>query len=518
MPNRSPDILFQLIHALEKSEKRNFKLYVTRSSSNHDLKIIQLFDAIDKLQHYDEVLLLKKLSSIQKPQIANLKAHLYKQILASLRLLKSTDSIDMQLHEQLDYSRILYNKGLYIQSLKMLEKVKEVAKAYDQHSFLIQAISLEKKIETLHITRSMQNRADVLSEEATQVNEKRRNITRLSNLAMLLYSWYIKNGHARNEADEALLNDFFYTALDKAKGKTLSFYEKMYIYQSYAWSAFIRQDFLMYYRYTQKWVNLFEDEPKMIEVEAGHYIKGIHNLLNANFDLKNYRRYDEILNQFEAFSKSDIAAQNENIRLQTFVYLNSAKLNRHLSIGSFKEGLAMVPVLDLQLMQYELFLDPHRVLVFNYKIATLYFGAGNYEVCIDYLRKIINDNLGLRNDLQCYARLLHLIAHYELGNIEIIESLIKSVYRFMAKMQNLTVVEEEMFKFLKHSFYISPRRLQPEFLVFLNKIKHLETSRFETRAYAYLDIISWVESKVHDKPVAEIIHEKYNKSKRRSSV
>ena len=88
----------------------------------------------------------------------------------------------------------------------------------------------------------------------------------------------------------------------------------------------------------------------------------------------------------------------------------------------------------------------------------------------------------------------------------------------MAKMQNLTVVEEEMFKFLKHSFYISPRRLQPEFLVFLNKIKHLETSRFETRAYAYLDIISWVESKVHDKPVAEIIHEKYKKSKRRSSV
>ena len=37
------------------------------------------------------------------------------------------------------------------------------------------------------------------------------------------------------------------------------------------------------------------------------------------------------------------------------------------------------------------------------------------------------------NDLQCYARLLHLMAHYELGNFEIMESLIKSVYRFMAK-------------------------------------------------------------------------------------
>ncbi len=515
MPIKQTDILFQLVHSLTKAEKRNFKLYVTRSSSNHDLKIIQLFDALDKLAGYDEVILLKKLSTIQKPQLANLKAHLYKQILASLRLLRSTDSIDMQLHEQLDYSRILYNKGLYMQSLKLLERVKETAKDYDQHSFLIQAISLEKKIETLHITRSMQNRAEELSAQATQVNEKRRNITRLSNLAMQLYSWYVKNGHARNEEDERSLNDFLQKALQKAKGKKLSFYEKMYIYQSYSWSAFIRQDFVMYYRYAQRWVDLFDAEPKMIDVETGHYIKGIHNLLNANFDLKNYRKYDQVLKKFEHFSQEPAAMQNENIRLHIFVYLNSARLNRHLGMGTFKEGKKMVPDLLARLKEYELFMDPHRVLVFNYKIATIYFGSGDYDVCIDYLRKIINDNPGLRNDLQCYARLLHLLAHFELGNTEIMDSLIKSVYRFMAKMQNLTVVEEEMFKFLRHSFYLSSKKLKPAFEDFLDKIKHLETNRFEMRAYAYLDIFSWVESKVYDKPLADVIHNKYLKSKRK---
>ena len=46
MPNRSTDSLFQLIHSLQKSEKRNFKLYVQRNSSSPDLKIVQLFDAI----------------------------------------------------------------------------------------------------------------------------------------------------------------------------------------------------------------------------------------------------------------------------------------------------------------------------------------------------------------------------------------------------------------------------------------------------------------------------------------
>jgi hypothetical protein len=55
-----------------------------------------------------------------------------------------------------------------------LEKAKEMALAYNQDSFLIQVISLEKKIETLHITRSMHDRPDRLTAEANEVNERRR--------------------------------------------------------------------------------------------------------------------------------------------------------------------------------------------------------------------------------------------------------------------------------------------------------------------------------------------------------
>src|ERR1043165_1044863 len=209
MANRFTDSLFQLIHSLEKSEKRNFKLYIKRSSGKEDLKIIQLFDAMDKLNEYDEKQLLKKLPNITKAQLANLKTHLYKELLASLRLIKSTDSIDMQLHEQLDYARILYNRGLYLQSLKILEKVKELAHTYHQDTFLLQVISLEKKIEPLHITRSMHDRPERLTEEANEINERRKVITRLSNLALKMYSWYVKNGHARNEKEEIKVKRYF---------------------------------------------------------------------------------------------------------------------------------------------------------------------------------------------------------------------------------------------------------------------------------------------------------------------
>ncbi|MGZ4837824.1 MAG: VPS10 domain-containing protein, partial [Terriglobales bacterium] len=50
-----------------------------------------------------------------------------------------------QLNEQLDFARILYNKGLYLQSLKILEKLKETAKAHNKFNFTTQVIAWEKK-------------------------------------------------------------------------------------------------------------------------------------------------------------------------------------------------------------------------------------------------------------------------------------------------------------------------------------------------------------------------------------
>jgi tetratricopeptide (TPR) repeat protein len=235
----------------------------------------------------------------------------------------------------------------------------------------------------------------------------------------------------------------------------------------------------------------------------------MHNLLSAHFDLQNYKKFDEALHVFENFSHSRIVLSNDNNRIQTFVYLHISKLNKHFMEGTFTEGLKLVPYIEEKLEEYRLYLDRHRVLVFYYKIASLYFGSGHYEKAIDYLNKIINWKVDLRTDLQAYARLLHLIAHYELGNYQLLEYLFKSVYRFMAKMENLSLVEEEVFKFLRRSFNLSPRALKPEFEKLLEKLKALEKNHFETRAFAYLDIISWLESKIHGVPVQDVIRKKY---------
>ena len=518
MPNRSADTLFQLIRSLEKSEKRNFKLFVKRNTPGGDLKFIQLFDALDGMKEYDEVVLLKKNKSIRKQQLSNIKAHLYKQILASLRIIRDENNIDIQLHEQMDHARILYNKGLYLQSLKLLDKMKETAKANHQLTYLQQVLFFEKKIETLFITRSMRDRADQLTEESEEVNEKLSTINRLSNLSLQLYSWYIQHGHARNKKDFDDLKFYFENNLPKGIKNDSSFYEKLYFYQSFTWYAFIRQDFLQYYRYTQKWVDLFDEYPAMLAAETAMYIKAMHNLMGAHFNLLNHEKLKGAIRMFEDFAKQPIITDNENNRILTYVYLYTAKLNLCFLQGNFTKGLKLVPFLEKMLKEYGPFLDKHRVLVFYYKIASLYFGSGNNEKAIDYLNKIINEKADLRTDLQCYARLLHLIAHYELGNFELLEYLIKSVYRYMSKMQNLSKVEEEIFAFLRRSFRVGAHALKPEFEKLLEKLKRYERNPLETRAFSYLDIISWLESKINNVNVQDVIREKYLLGKKDKGV
>ncbi len=510
MPNRSADALFQLIKSLEKSEKRNFKLYARRNTGMEDLKSIQLFDALDKMPEYDEALIFKKATGLKKQQLSNLKAGLYKQILQSLRLIKDEDNIDLRLHEQMDHVRILYNKGLYLQSLKMLDKLKETAKEYQQLTYLQQALFFEKKIEQLFITRSMQDRAEKLSQEASKVSSQIFMVNQLSNLSLQLYSWYIQNGLARDKEEISSIRIFFDKNMPAEALTAKGFYEKLYLYQSYVWYAFIRQDFLHYYRYAQKWVALFEEEAAMKKVEPGTFIKGMHNLMSAQFNLLRTEKLSETIQQFEKFTKLKYVQENDNTRILAYQYLYTARINLYFLQGKFTKGLKLVPFLEEMLKEYSLYLDKHRVLVFYYKIACLYFGSGDNEKAIDYLNKIINQKADLRTDLQCYARLLHLIAHYELGNFDLLEYLIKSVYRYMAKMHSLSKVEVELFTFLKRSFHVGAHALKPEFEKLLVKLKKYEGNPLETRAFVYLDVISWLESKISGVNVQDIIRDKFS--------
>lgn len=114
----------------------------------------------------------------------------------------------------------------------------------------------------------------------------------------------------------------------------------------------------------------------------------------------------------------------------------------------------------------------------------------------------------MREDLLCFSRILNLVAHYEAGMDYHLERLVKSTYKFLIKMDDLHEVQIEMIKFLRNLPHTSPLNIRSEFAKLHRKLKQYEDHPYERRAFLYLDILSWLESKIENRPIAEIISAK----------
>ncbi len=508
MTNAHKDALFVLVNSLSKSEKRQFKLYVGRLGVNTDAKFLALFNLLDKLKDYDEKAILES-GIVKKAQLSNLKAHLYKQILVSLRLNPVNQNIRVQIREQLDFATILYQKGLYKQSLKILEKAKAIAIENEEKNVAYEIVELEKIIETQYITRSIPDRADELALQAKKLSEQNVMTSKLSNLSLQLYSMMLKVGYVRSDEDYQTVKRYFDKHLPKYKMKDLGFREKLWLYKAHLWYSFLVQDFLSCYKYASKWVDLFYDQKVMIYLNPVFFLKGNHYLLESLFYVKYSSHFRETLDKMEKVVKSEEFPKNDNISALTFLYINSNKLNLHFMEGTFAKGLYLVKIIEYGISKQKDRIDEHHIMIFYYKIACLYFGIGDNKTCITYLKKIINNkNLKMREDLMCFARVLSLVAHYEAGMDYHLEVQLKSTYKFLLKMNDLHAVQKEMIKFLRNLGNIYPHELRNEFQKLHDDLKKYEDHPYEKRAFLYLDIISWLESHLQNRPVAEIIREK----------
>lgn len=514
MTREQKDNLFVLVKSLSKSEKRQFKLYVGRLGVNEDSKFLLLFNVLDKMSNYNEEVILKK-GIVKKQQLSNLKAHLYKQILISLRLNPLHQNIRVQIREQLDFATILYHKGLYKQSLKILDKAKNLALNYEEKNIAYEILELEKIIESQYITRSISNRADELTIQAKELNAHNILASKLSNLSLQLYSLFLKTGYVKNDEEYLKVTKYFDDRLPKYDIKNLGFREKLWLYQSYLWYSFLIQDFLSCYRYSRKWVDLFYEHPEMMKLNPVFFLRGNQYLLEALFYIRHHSKFKLALNKLESVIQEKEFPKDDNVESLTFLYVYSNKFNLHFMEGSFHEGLPLVnEVLD-GIKKHKSRIDEHHIMVFYYKIASLYFGIGENKKCIEFLDKIIsNKSLSMREDLLCFSRVLNLVAHYEAGLDYNLDALIRSTYKFLIRMEDLYEVQKEMIKFLRSLGDIFPNQLRAEFIKLHQKLRTYEEHPYESRAFLYLDIISWLESKIENKSVDLIIREKFKAKNR----
>lgn len=500
MSNSYKDQVFSLVKSLSKSEKRNFKLYVNRLQSDSEIKFVRLFELMDKMTQYDEKIIIQKIPGVTKLQLPNLKRHLYGQILTSLRLIYINKNIDIQIREQLDFARILYGKGLYMQSLKMLDRIKKIAEDHNQDILHLEILEFEKMIEARHITRSRQivNKMESLLEAASKRSLVTFQNNKLSNLNIQTQGWYIQFGHAGSISSRISFLDFFAQMIPEIPAENkLTFFEKVNFYQSMVWYHYILLDFELALEFAKRWVHVFLINPQMQSKDPMLFMRGLYYLLTFHFLLGNKNDFQTYFRKFQNFIDQEKDTWNYNTEITGFLYLTLSQLNLALLTGKYKEGILKGAELMERLNSYASFIDPHKILLISYKIGCLHFQIGEYSQAMNYFNHVVMIQVDhLRSDLEINSRILHMICHYELKNFDLIENyLLPNTMKALQKAKEQNFIQLSVIELFKILIKKEDIEIKNGFKEYKKNLDSYRSKSQSKKDLAYLDLTVWLNRK-----------------------
>jgi len=497
-----------LLASLSKTEKRYITLALQKLGG--DLKIQQLFEAYTTFQLTDENEILTHCPQIKSSQLSNLKAHLYQKILHFLRDYHLSHSKDIQLRECIDHAQLLLDRGLHRQCTKLLAKAKKLASQNDNLELNLEILKLQKQVFAQGIGGESQQKVNDIIREVQDMTQKISNVNLLSNIQVRLNYWYVKKGFVRKETYSDEIAQYIQQHLPEYDESTLSFHERLHLYEVYVTYYLFTQNFSQAFEYARRWVALFEVHPEFIPLKPMEYIRGLHKLLITQQRLHRYEEFLETMQTLKQVGQLSNLKLNGNLRATLFKYITIHELNAYFLTGNFTEGTELVAQKAQEINQFVDQLGRHATITFYYKIACMYFGASDYRQASYWLQKIINEHqIELREDIHCFARILNLISHYEQGNTDLIDYQIKSTYRFLLLRDDLGKYQTYILGFLKNlSSETTESELTQRFDELRRQMLTLIDSPYESRAFIYFDIISWLESKINKRTVEEVIQQK----------
>jgi tetratricopeptide (TPR) repeat protein len=429
-------------------------------------------------------------------------------LLTSLRLTYIPKHIDIEIREQIDFARILYSKGLYMESLRILERIKQSANEHHQDILHLEIIDFQKLIEARHVTRSRQvdQKMDRLLQESAHRSRVIQAASELTNQNIQIHGYYIEYGHVYQESQRTHLQAAWRQMQPEIEHRHFAdtFFEKVNRYQAYMWYRYILLELEAAREHAYEWVNCFFLHPQMQEKDPDLFLRGLYYLLVFLYltnDAATYRKY---LAEMQHFVDEHEAQFNTNSRHIAFVYTSLSQLNYRLLVKDYTEGLQLAEQILAELPQFEQRTDDNRLMLLHYKIASLYFTTGRYDEALDHLNHILNfrENI-LREDLDINTRLLQLLCFFETEAYFLMEYRLKSLSRSMGKAKEVTESQRMTLRLLKDLLKAAPLDRPAVLTNYQAKFAALTQNPVERKNLHYLDIPTWLAAALEKRTMAE---------------
>jgi len=503
------DELARLIKSLTKAEKRYFKMFTDIQSGEKGY--LKLFDAVEKLGDYDDEAIRKMFEGEDFiKRLPAVKNYLYTQILKSLRIMHSGETVDSELKEMIEEVSVLYEKRLYKQCNKILERAEELASANELILQQIEINTWKEKIsaETLSPDLLEQKLASSTERETSLLSLQKNNLQfrNLHNQILILNK---KIKEARTEEELQQFNDIISHPLLQSAANALSFDARHYYYQAHLIYSHAKGDNEKCLVIAEELLKLLEGFPDKIREKPKMYISALHNVLLSKIQLHNYDNFEDALNKLKSFPVKSL-----NTEVNRFVSSSIFEMVMYMDPGNFTQSVPVRDTIMEGMKKYAEKINPIEEITLLYNLFYSYFGTGEFSKALGIINKLLNEyQKELRYDVQSAVRILNLILHYELKNTMLLEYNAVSTYRFLYKSKRLYKLETIMLNFIKKKMpdIYTPKDEQDAFIELRKECLEISEDPYEKKAFEYFDYISWLDSKIEKKPFEEIVRRKFNK-------
>lgn len=438
--------LFLLIKSMTRNEKGYFKKFATVNSKKGEGNYLRLFDCIDEMEEYDEKRVKKKFAKEKfVTQLNVTKLYLQRMIVKSLRNYYSENDPDIERLNAMIEITLLVKKQMYDSALRIIDKMKPIAKEYETH---INSLFLSQVEYQIYLRKGMykeilETGADRLANEKQLLREY-ENLCDYRNVQGRIMSYTQMEGHKRNESLQEI-NRTLELPLIKYENQSLSFKavtHRLEILNKCYLKLGEREKALDTARSMRA---AFKNNPDRIKTLPYNYFVALNSLANRCLACNKHHEVLEYTQDMLDLVNDRTVALSDSQRYEMSAQVYEKRTITYGRTAEYELGLAnselLKELLDTRPMRSEF------TVTYLYFTAVCYFGMRNYDSALNFINEAINGPYAdIRKDIIFCAHILNVMIHFDLGNYSLLKRLVTMARNYVLRHKFTTQDTEELFK------------------------------------------------------------------------
>lgn len=499
--NVSNDLL-HLIGAMTSQEKRYFKLYAAFYNKNAGNHCLQLFDSIDRHKPANDPEL--EVLVRDKPyvrRLAALKNQLMELVLDSLAAFHASRQESFKLRRLLTHADILYNKGLYNHCRKLLARAEKKAIEIQYYDFMPEIFTSKRALLIKEVSNSFEQDIDELYKNNDGVLSTLLSTNSYLKLMDLMQVIAARYAVRPTDEDIRAIKAIAEHPLLDGETQAETFDAHLARYNTLGTYCLLTNDIEQASEYYRKAVHLWKQSPALIRQRPSQYRRYLLNYLNCLLATPNEEEFISVTRDIKAlpfpFPEQEPATLATIWNIELLYYLNRGELDK---------GAEVIAEVEKGLIRHAEVLLPTTYITLCYNSTMFYFLAGNYRKALEYINAILNERrIEIKRDLHDFARVLGLITHYELHNIDILDNMMRSTRRFLRQRDTVGGLEDLVLRAIKDLLLSVDRASSHRvFLLLYGELAQIIHSADNQEPPGLPELLFWVKSKILRKSIREV--------------